>query len=86
MADKSTKFGVEPRLDLSIDFSLGALLTFFDFPRWRPKSKMIASKNNNELANSSKLLLSHLTIMLRTKIGCMMDAVWARDGQTTETV
>ena len=47
---------------------------------------MIASKNNNELANSSKLLLSHLTIMLRTKIGCMMDAVWDRDGQTTETV
>jgi len=51
MVDKSTKFGVQPRLDLSIDFSLGALLTFFDFPRWRPKSKMAASKT--EISNIS---------------------------------
>ena len=42
MADKSTKFGMEPRLDLSIDFCLGAFLDVSDFPRWRPKSKMAA--------------------------------------------
>ena len=58
MADKSTKFGVQPRLDLSIDFSLGALLTFFDF-----RLKSIDRSERGSMPNLVLLsaMLSHLT-------------------------